>query len=74
MISIFICLFRRVIKTHVTHKSPIKTWSNSRGKGKLFSIDLIDDNDEIRSTAFRDLCDKFYDMIEICIVIYINNY
>lgn len=57
-----------MIKVRVTNKSPIKTWSNSRGEGKLFSMDLIDESGEIRCTAFRDMCDKFYDMIEVCVV------
>ncbi|OXU23008.1 hypothetical protein TSAR_015531 [Trichomalopsis sarcophagae] len=63
---------RWVIKVRVTNKSPIRTWSNSRGEGKLFSIDLLDESGEIRCTAFRDQCDKFYDMIEIGKVYYIS--
>lgn len=58
-------MFRWVIKVRVTNKSAIRTWSNSRGEGKLFSMDLIDESGEIRCTAFRDMCDKFYDMIEV---------
>lgn len=61
-------MFRWVIRVRVTSKSPIRTWSNSRGEGKLFSMDLIDESGEIRCTAFRDLCDKFYDMIEVCTI------
>lgn len=61
-----------VIKVRVTNKSPIRTWSNSRGEGKVFSMDLIDESGEIRCTAFRDMCDKFYDMLEIGNVYYIS--
>lgn len=53
-----------VIKARVTSKSNIRTWSNARGEGKLFSIDLLDESGEIRLTFFRDQVDKFYDMIE----------
>ncbi|XP_011875175.1 PREDICTED: replication protein A 70 kDa DNA-binding subunit [Vollenhovia emeryi] len=63
---------RWVIKVRVTSKSAIRTWSNSRGEGKLFSMDLIDESGEIRCTAFRDMCDKFYDMIEPGHVYYIS--
>lgn len=63
---------RWVIKARVTNKSPIRTWSNSRGEGQLFSLDLLDESGEIRCTAFRDLCDKFYDRIEIGQVYYIS--
>ena len=60
------CLhFRWVIKARVTNKSSIRTWSNSRGEGKLFNFDLLDESGEIRCTAFRDQVDKFYDMIEV---------
>ncbi|XP_001604531.1 replication protein A 70 kDa DNA-binding subunit [Nasonia vitripennis] len=63
---------RWVIKARVTNKSQIRTWSNSRGEGKFFSMDLIDESSEIRCTAFRDQCDKFYDLIEIDKVYYIS--
>ncbi|XP_077271809.1 replication protein A 70 kDa DNA-binding subunit-like [Temnothorax americanus] len=63
---------RWVIKVRVTNKSPIRTWSNSRGEGKLFSMDLIDESGEIRCTAFKDQCDKFYDTIEPGNVYYIS--
>lgn len=54
-----------VIKARVTAKSAIRTWSNAKGEGKLFSMDLMDESGQIRVTAFRDLVDKFYDMIEV---------
>lgn len=54
-----------MIKARVTTKSPVRTWANARGEGKLFSIDLIDESGEIRATAFKEQCDKFYDMIEV---------
>ncbi|XP_016913881.2 replication protein A 70 kDa DNA-binding subunit [Apis cerana] len=63
---------RWVIKARVVSKSNIRTWSNSRGEGKLFSMDLIDESGEIRCTAFRNECDKFYDMLEIGKVYYIS--
>lgn len=54
-----------VIKARVTSKSPMRQWSNARGEGKLFSMDLTDESGEIRATAFKEQCDKFYDMIEV---------
>ncbi|XP_045536529.1 replication protein A 70 kDa DNA-binding subunit isoform X2 [Papilio machaon] len=61
-----------VIKARVMNKSAIRTWSNARGEGKLFSMDLCDDSGEIRATAFKNECDKFYDMIEVDKVYYIS--
>ena len=60
-----------MIKARIVSKSAIRTWSNSRGEGKLFSMDLVDESGEIRCTAFRDQCDKFYDMLEVIIVIFV---
>lgn len=63
---------RWVIKARVSNKSDIRTWSNSRGEGKLFSMDLVDESGEIRCTAFKNECDKFHPMIEIGKVYYIS--
>ncbi len=56
---------RWTIKARVTHKSDIRRWSNSRGEGHLFSMDLLDESGEIRATAFKEMCDKYYNMIEV---------
>jgi ssDNA-binding replication factor A large subunit len=39
------CLVGRrwTIKARVTVKSDIRHWSNARGDGKLFSVNLLDD-------------------------------
>ncbi|EDV22084.1 uncharacterized protein TRIADDRAFT_50671 [Trichoplax adhaerens] len=63
---------RWTIRTRVTSKSEIRKWSNSRGEGKLFSVDLIDESGEIRATAFRDQVEKFYDVLEVNKVYYIS--
>jgi replication factor A1 len=33
---------RWTIKARVTSKGDIKTWNNSKGSGKLLSVDLLD--------------------------------
>lgn len=53
------------IKARVTHKGDIRRWSNSRGEGHLFSMDLLDESGEIRCTGFKEQCDKFYNTIEV---------
>merc|ERR1719334_923397 len=53
------------IKVRVTRKGAIKTWNNSRGSGKLFSVDLLDHHGgEIQATMFNDAADKFYVIFE----------
>jgi replication factor A1 len=61
-----------VIKARCTSKSAMRTWSNAKGEGKLFSFDLCDESGEIRATAFRDQAEKYYDMIEVDKVYYIS--
>ncbi|WFD05638.1 Replication factor A protein 1 [Malassezia vespertilionis] len=52
------------IKARVTLKSDVKHWSNARGDGKLFSVNLLDESGEIRATGFNDAVDRFYPMLQ----------
>lgn len=60
------------VRARVTKKSDIRTWSNARGEGKLFSIELMDDSGEIRCTGFTEACDKFFNLVEQDKVYYIS--
>ncbi|XP_038183427.1 replication protein A 70 kDa DNA-binding subunit [Arvicola amphibius] len=60
------------ICARVTNKSQIRTWSNSRGEGKLFSMELVDETGEIRATAFNEQVDKFFPLIEVNKVYYFS--
>ncbi|ELV11146.1 Replication protein A 70 kDa DNA-binding subunit [Tupaia chinensis] len=60
------------ICARVTNKSQIRTWSNSRGEGKLFAIELVDETGEIRATAFNEQVDKFFPLIEVNKVYYFS--
>jgi len=63
-----------MIKARVTNRSDIRTWSNDRGEGKLFSVDLLDEHGtEIRATFFRDAVDKFHPLVEPEGVYYFSN-
>jgi replication factor A1 len=43
----------------------MKRWSNAKGEGVLFSIDLLDSTGgEIRGTFFKDACEKFFNVLE----------
>lgn len=63
---------RWIIRVRVMNKSPIRTWSNAKGEGKLFSMDLVDESGEIRATAFKEMVDKYYDMIQVDKMYYIS--
>ncbi|XP_041053664.1 replication protein A 70 kDa DNA-binding subunit isoform X1 [Carcharodon carcharias] len=60
------------IRARVTNKSQIRTWSNSRGEGKLFSIELLDESGEIRATIFTDQVDKYFPLIEVNKVYFVS--
>uniref|UniRef100_A0A8C5MTN6 Replication protein A subunit n=1 Tax=Leptobrachium leishanense TaxID=445787 RepID=A0A8C5MTN6_9ANUR len=60
------------IRARVTNKGQIRTWSNSRGEGKLFSIEMVDESGEIRATAFNEQADKFFSIIEMNKVYYFS--
>jgi replication factor A1 len=50
----------------------MKTWHNTKGEGKLFSVNLLDDTGEIRATAFNDVAEKLYEIFEKDTVYYIS--
>lgn len=60
------------IKARVTQKTDIKTWSNQRGEGKLFSVTLMDETAEIRATGFNAVVDELYDKLQEGHVYYIS--
>lgn len=64
MILIFFHLARWSIKGVVTNKTNIHFFNNSRGQGKVFSFDFLDDTGEIRITVFNQDCERFYSIIQ----------
>ncbi|XP_015235534.1 PREDICTED: replication protein A 70 kDa DNA-binding subunit-like [Cyprinodon variegatus] len=60
------------IRARVTNKSNIRNWSNSRGEGKLFSFEIVDESGEIKITAFNNEVDKFFSLVEQGKVYYIS--
>ncbi|XP_074596897.1 replication protein A 70 kDa DNA-binding subunit-like [Brevipalpus obovatus] len=53
------------IRGRCTNKTPKRHWSNAKGEGHLFSFTLQDDTGEIRITAFKMECDRFYDLVQV---------
>ena len=60
------------IKARVTQKSEIKEWANTRGRGKLFNMTLMDETGEIRATGFNKAVDELFDRIEEGKVYYLS--
>ncbi|CAL1288199.1 unnamed protein product [Larinioides sclopetarius] len=63
---------RWTIKARVTSKTPLRTYSNSRGEGKVFSVNLLDESGEIKATGFNDTADKYFNLLEVNKVYYIS--
>ncbi|RKP31947.1 replication factor-a protein [Metschnikowia bicuspidata] len=60
------------IKGRVSYKGDIRTWSNSKGEGKLFNVNFLDESEEIRATAFNEMADKFANILEEGKVYYVT--
>ncbi|KAI0672914.1 replication factor-a protein [Trametes maxima] len=60
------------IKARVAQKTDVRTWSNQRGEGKLFSVTLLDDSGEIRATGFNAAVDALFERIQEGKVYYIS--
>jgi replication factor A1 len=57
---------RWTIQARVTMKSDVRTWSNAKGEGSLFSVELLDSSGmDIRGTFFKEAVDKFYHFLEV---------
>lgn len=56
---------RWTIKARIMTKSDIRKFTNAKGNGSLFSIDLVDaKGDEIRGTFFGNAVDKWFPLLE----------
>jgi replication factor A1 len=60
------------IKARVVNKSEIKTWSNQRSEGKLFTVTFLDETGEIRATGFNQECDKLFEVLQEGQVYYVS--
>lgn len=60
------------IKARVSYKGDLRTWSNARGEGKLFSVNFLDESDEIKASAFNETAERGYKLLEEGKVYYIS--
>jgi len=55
---------RWVLRAKIMNKSDVRTWSNAKGEGSLFSIVLLDSSGyDVKCTFFKEAVEKFYDML-----------
>ncbi|PRQ16340.1 putative replication factor A protein [Rosa chinensis] len=61
------------IKVRVTNKGTMRTYSNARGQGCVFNVELTDeDGTEIRATMFNEAAKKFYEKFQLGKVYYVS--
>ncbi|GAA99937.1 uncharacterized protein L969DRAFT_86148 [Mixia osmundae IAM 14324] len=60
------------IKARVTLKSDIRHYTNAKGDGKVFSVNLLDESGEIRATGFNDAVDNLFNVFEEGKVYYVS--
>lgn len=66
---------RMTIKGRVTKKGDMRTWSNARGDGKLFSFDLLDTaGGAIKVTAFNKTADALFARVTEGCVYVVGNF
>jgi replication factor A1 len=55
-----------VIRARLTAKSDVRTWSNAKGEGSLFSVEMLDSSGfDVRGTFFKEGVDKWYNILEV---------
>ena len=53
------------IKGRITSKSEVRTWSNAKGEGSLFGVEILDSSGyDVRATFFKEAVDRFYPMLQ----------
>ncbi len=57
-------VFRWRIRARVESKSDMRNYHNPRGEGKLFNMELVDEEGAIKATAFNQEADKFYTLVQ----------
>ncbi|RCK67721.1 Replication factor A protein 1 [Candida viswanathii] len=60
------------IKARVSYKGDLRTWSNSKGEGKVFGVNFLDESDEIKASAFNETAERAYRSLEEGKVYYIS--
>ncbi|TRY74553.1 hypothetical protein TCAL_01348 [Tigriopus californicus] len=61
------------IRARVTHKGELRSWSNSRGQGKVFNVTFEDKSGDIQATGFNDQAEKFHPLLEVGKVFYLSH-
>ncbi|KAG6545076.1 hypothetical protein Mapa_013459 [Marchantia paleacea] len=62
------------IKVRVTNKGPMRTFSNARGSGNLFNVELTDEEGtQIQATMFKEAADEFHNKLQLGKLYYISN-
>jgi replication factor A1 len=53
------------LKVKVETKNAVRNYTNAKGEGKMFSVDLVDDSGEIKCTLFNETVDQYEHVFEV---------
>jgi hypothetical protein len=53
------------IKARVASKSAMRAYTNAKGEGKFFSIELVDSTGEIKCTMFNEMADQYDNVFQV---------
>lgn len=56
---------RWVVKGRVVFKSDLKTFTSSKGEGKVFNFEITDGTAQVKVVAFSNCADIFYPLVEM---------
>jgi replication factor A1 len=60
------------LKLKVDNKTAVRTYTNQKGEGKMFSLDLVDETGEIKCTVFNEMVDTYEPIFQVGKVYRIN--
>ncbi|KAL2642129.1 hypothetical protein R1flu_009716 [Riccia fluitans] len=62
------------IKVRVTSKGPMRTFTNARGSGNVFNVELTDEEGtQIQATMFKEAADEFHSKLQLGKLYYVSN-
>jgi replication factor A1 len=53
------------IKARVAFKSAVRTYTNQKGEGRLFHVELVDSSGEIKCTLFNEVAEQFEHVLQV---------
>lgn len=53
------------LRLKVDNKTNVRTYTNQKGEGRMFSVDLVDETGEIKCTVFNEFVDQYEHVFQV---------